>query len=142
MMLTPELEDMLIRHEGLRLKPYHCTAGKLTIGVGRNLDDNGITDAEARMMLSNDVVVAEIDALKFPWFKDLNQPRKDAILNMLFNLGLARFRGFKNFIASMEAEDYKGASEEMLSSKWADQVGSRAIELSFIILNGKYREKV
>jgi lysozyme len=141
-MATKELEEMLIRHEALKLMPYRCSAGKLTIGVGRNLEDRGITDAEARMMLSYDVASAEADALKFGWFKELEQPRKDAILNMIFNLGLARFREFKKFIKLMEEKRYPEASKEMLSSKWADQVGDRAKELSFIIESGKYRKKV
>ena len=49
------LKDMLIRHEGLKLKPYLCTAGKLTIGVGRNIQDRGITYQEAMMLLENDI---------------------------------------------------------------------------------------
>lgn len=144
-MATPELEEMLIRHEGLRLKPYKCSAGKLTIGIGRNIEDRGITEAEARMMLSYDIAQANMDALKFPWFQGLNQPRKDAILNMLFNMGLDRFRGFKRFIGFMANGEFELAGKEMMDSKWAFQVGDgpgnkmdRAEELSYIIKTGKY----
>ncbi len=41
--LMNRIKAQLVRHEGLKLKPYRCTAGKLTIGIGRNLDNCGIS---------------------------------------------------------------------------------------------------
>lgn len=131
---------MLIRHEGLRLKPYKCTAGKLTIGVGRNLDDNGITEAEARMMLNYDIEMSRAPLLKLKWFTELNTPRQDAVINMVFNLGFPRFMKFKKTIAYLEAKDYENAAVEMLNSTWAKQVGDRAVELAAIILSGHYHQ--
>jgi len=134
-----KLEDMLIRHEGLKLKAYRCTAGKLTIGIGRNLDDNGITEAEARMMLQYDIQVAKVRLVKYKWYVDLNDARKDVIVDMVFNLGLPRFLGFKKTIKFLEAQDYAGAAEEILDSEWASQVGEeRSLELSAMLLTGKY----
>jgi lysozyme len=130
---------MLIRHEGLRLKPYRDTRNKLTIGVGRNLDDAGITREEALMLLNNDIATVRREvAHAFQWVSRLNPVRKDVILNMVFNLGLPRFRRFKNTIAAIKAEDWEKAAREMLDSLWAKQVGRRAKELAAMMKRGKY----
>ena len=131
------LQALLIRHEGLRLKPYTCTAGKMTIGVGRNLDDNGITEVEAMNMLDRDIAVTTATLRdEFPWFADLDRTRKDAVISLGFNLGMPRLKGFKKFLAAMEAKDYEMAATEALDSKWATQVGKRAIELAGMIRTG------
>lgn len=125
------LEDTLIRHEGLRLTPYRCTAGKLTIGIGRNLDDVGISEAEARLMLRNDIVNAEAELRRaFSWFDRLSPLRQQVLVNMAFNIGLPRLKGFRNMLAALERGDYNRAAVEMLDSRWARQVKSRAVELS------------
>jgi lysozyme len=130
---------MLIRHEGLRLTPYRDAKSKLTIGVGRNLDDVGITRAEALMLLDNDIATVRRDVkLAFPWFPGLDPARKDVVLNMVFNLGLARFRRFEKTIASIRAGDWENAAREMLKSRWANQVGKRATELAAMMERGKY----
>ena len=131
------LQALLIRHEGLRLKPYTCTAGKMTIGVGRNLDDNGITEVEAMNMLDRDIAVTTATLRdEFPWFADLDRTRKDAVISLGFNLGVPRLKGFKKFLGAMEAKDYEMAATEALDSKWATQVGKRAIELAGMIRTG------
>ncbi len=133
------LQEMLIRHEGLRLKPYRDTVGKLTIGVGRNLDDMGITREEALMLLDHDIVwVRREVARAFPWFADLNPVRKNVVLNMVFNIGLPRFRQFKKTIAAIRAKNWERAAREMLDSRWARQVGRRARELAAMMKSGKY----
>lgn len=131
-----ELKDLLLLHEGLRLKPYRCPAGKLTIGVGRNLEDIGITWEEASYLLEKDIerVTKEATA-SFPWFHALSERRKMVILSMLFNLGMGRFVGFRKFTKALEEKDYKKAAREMMHSKWAEQVGERAKYLSDIMLN-------
>lgn len=146
-MSEDKLEEMLIRHEGLRLKPYHCTAGKLTIGIGRNLEDVGITEAEARMMLRYDIESRRSQLLKFPWFREMNEPRQDAILDMSF-MGVGRLLEFVKMIKALERGDFKTAAQEMLNSRWALQVGDgpgnnfdRAEELSRMIENGEYQGK-
>lgn len=129
--------QQLIRHEGLRLKPYKCSAGKLTIGVGRNLDDNGITEAEAMYLLQNDIIscMREVDT-QFPEAKNLDLKRYNVIINMCFNIGAVRLRGFKKMWIAIAGEDYKEAAKQMLDSKWARQVGKRAIELSETMRTG------
>lgn len=134
-----KLENMLIRHEDLKLKPYTCTAGKLTIGVGRNLEDNGITEAEARMMLQYDIQTTKVQLLKYKWFTELDSVRKDVIIDMVFNLGITRFLKFKETIKHLINQDYESAAAEMVNSQWANQVGERAIELAAMMVTGKYQ---
>jgi lysozyme len=130
---------MLIRHEGLRLKPYLDTKKKLTIGVGRNLDDVGITRDEAWALLNNDIARVRREVKRaFPWFSKVNPVRKDVVLNMVFNLGLQRFRGFRKAIAAIKAQDWDEAARQMLDSRWASQVGRRARELAAMMRRGKY----
>ena len=132
-----ELEQQLIKHEDLRLKPYRCTAGKLTLGVGRNLDDSGITKAEAMMMLRNDLTRTRLGLEKvFPGFLGLSRRRRMALIDMCFNLGLPRFLQFKKMLAAVVARDCSLAAEEMLSSAWAKQVGQRARTLATMMREG------
>lgn len=130
------LTDLLIKHEGLKLKPYRCSEGKLTIGVGRNLDDNGISHEEVLYLLNNDIDTARTEAARYPWFDGLSEDRQNVIISMIFNLGLYRFSQFKNTIALIEVGNFKEASREMLDSRWAKQVGSRANELSQMMEEG------
>ncbi|RMH50503.1 MAG: lysozyme [Zetaproteobacteria bacterium] len=131
------LSALLIRHEGMRLKPYRDSVGKLTIGVGRNLDDVGLREEEARFLLENDLraVIAELQPL--PWFAALDPPRKHAIIDMGFNLGLPRLLGFRRMIAAIERGDWPAAADEMLDSRWARQVGRRAEELARTMRTGE-----
>lgn len=136
-----ELADMITRHEGVRLKPYRDTVGKLTIGVGRNLDDVGITGYEAAYLLENDIAKARSELRRaFHWFSNLTCQRQDALTDMCFNVGLPRLQGFKKMVAAMEKQDYETAAVEMLDSKWAEQVGARATELAEIIKSGQYQQ--
>ena len=88
--------NLLITHEGLRLKPYRCAAGKLTIGVGRNLEDVGITEEEALYLLKNDIrrVINELKDV-LPFWNELSKTRQEALIDMCFNLGLSRFWALK-----------------------------------------------
>ena len=133
------IKAQLVRHEGLRLKPYRCTASKLTIGIGRNLDDCGISQSEAYVMLINDIMNCEKQLhAKIPdIYNGLDEVRKSVLLNMCFNLGINGLLGFKNTLAFVKAGDWERAANNMLVSKWAKQVGRRAIELSELMRKGK-----
>ncbi len=137
--LMDRIKEQLVRHEGLRLKPYRCTAGKLTIGVGRNLDDCGISQSEAYIMLINDIMNCEKQLqAKIPdIYNGLDEVRKSVLLNMCFNLGINGLLGFKNTLEFTKAGDWERAANNMLVSKWAKQVGRRAIELSELMRKGK-----
>jgi lysozyme len=129
--------DVLKRDEGLRLKPYRCTAGKLTIGYGRNLDDRGISQQEAETLLRNDVADAYAECRReFPWFSGLDEAREAIVVSMVFNLGMAKFKGFHNTIAAIARGDYQDAASRMLQSRWAQQVGNRAIRLAAAMRTG------
>lgn len=121
----------LLIDEGLRLKPYRCTAGKLTIGVGRNLDDRGITEPEALGLLDNDIrrVWSEVMS-NLPWAIRAPEVVQDVLVNMGFNLGLGGLLGFKRTLAHLEAREYGKAADAMLDSRWAEQVGERAQRLA------------
>lgn len=131
-----DIRDQLILYEGLRLLPYRDTVGKLTIGVGRNLDDKGITRAEALMMLDTDIAECLVDLDTFPWFRQLDHERQVVMVNMRFNLGPLGLREFKNTLAAIAAGDYATAAANMLQSKWAQQVGQRAVTLAATMRTG------
>jgi lysozyme len=125
-------------HEGERLRPYRCTAGKLTIGVGRNLEDRGITREESAYLLANDIAAEERELLRaLPWVAQLDEVRQRVLLDMSFNLGLVGLLGFKRTLATIQAGDYQAAATMMLDSKWAGQVGQRAERLSRMMATGK-----
>ena len=140
------LIDMLKRHEGEVKKngrhvAYMCPAGHWTIGIGRNIDPNGgtgLSDEEVDMLLEGDIlrVTKELSA-EHPWFNSLDDARKNALIDISFNLGATRLRLFKKALAAMEVADYSLAADEFMDSRWAKQVRSRAIELTEMIRNGK-----
>ncbi len=135
------LRDQLIRHERLRLKPYKDTVGKLTIGVGRNLDDTGISKAEAMLLLDNDIQAATDELnIALPWTANLDWPRRSVLINMTFNMGMTRLLGFQLTLIAIQDGQWQKAHDHMLASKWARQVGPRAIELARIMLTGEMPE--
>jgi lysozyme len=130
--------ELLIRHEGLRLEPYRDTVGKLTVGVGRNLDDIGISHDEAMLMLDNDIHRAYTSLEVYSWFAGLSEARKAAMLNLCFNLGPTRLAGFVKFLKAMAVSDWVAAANELQSSKWRRQVGRRADEIMDLIKDEKW----
>lgn len=128
--------ELIVRHEGLKLKLYRDSLGLWTIGVGRLLDPimGGISHDEAMLMLDNDISKFYDECEKYPWFTGLSEARKAACLDLMFNLGPTRFAGFKKFIAAMAAKDYATAGKELESSKWFNQVKSRGPEIIALIL--------
>lgn len=136
-MSSDRLRDRIVRHEGLRLKPYQDTVGKLTIGVGRNLDDVGITHAEAMHMLDNDIArcMAELDN-HAPWWRSLDETRHGVLIEMCFNLGIHGLLGFRNTLKAVREGRYDDAADGMLQSKWAKQVKGRAAALARIMRTG------
>ena len=133
------LIDLLIKHEGLKLEPYRCTSDKLTIGVGRNLDDCGITKEEAMYLLKNDIEKFHEELTeRFYFYRYLDGARKDAMLNMAFNMGVPRLANFVNALDFMSQRKYDQAADEFLDSRWAKQVGNRAQEVAHMIRTNKY----
>ena len=134
-----KLVEQLKIHEGVKLKPYKCSAGKLTIGVGKNIEDNGITLEEAEYLLQNDIAEARSQLLNsFPWMGDFNDARISAMINFTFNVGIGTVKKFEKALAALEAGDYGLAADEMMLSRWAGQVGNRAVEVTEQIRTGKW----
>ncbi len=136
--MDDDIKQMLIKYEGLKLKPYRDSMGKLTIGIGRNLDDDGISDDEALFLLTNDIHRCELQLKSYPWY--IFQPPivQKALINMCFNLGIDKLLGFKNMIAALNDKDYTRASLEALDSKWAIEVGRRAKDIALMIREGNH----
>lgn len=131
--LIAELE----RDEGLRLKPYQDSKGILTIGIGRNLRDRGVSREEAYHMLNNDLESVEADLDQhLPWWRSLNEVRQRVIANMCFNMGINTLLQFRHSLALIQSGDYEAAAVEMLASEWAREVGPRAQRLSNAMRDG------
>jgi lysozyme len=132
------IQSQLMRHEALRLKPYRCTADKLTIGVGRNIEDVGISKDEALYLLDNDIAACIADLRTFPWFTRLDAVRQRALVDMRFQFGPSRFRGFRKMLAALESGDYRTAAAEARDSKWArSDSPARARTVTAMIETGK-----
>lgn len=148
--MSPDARERLMRQllvdEGVRLKPYRDTVGKLTIGVGRNLDDAGISHVEALYLLNNDLdrCIRELVAA-FEWFTELDHVRQTILVNMVFNMGLGGptrgLRSFKNTLRAIGEGRYVDASDGMRRSKWARQVGHRAERLARMMETGEWLDE-
>nr|WP_083863867.1 glycoside hydrolase family protein [Desulfobacula toluolica] len=141
-----KIADQLIQHEDLRLKPYRCPAGKLTIGIGRNLEDKGITQKEAIMLLKNDIQDCISDLKEIFSDQKNNENEKNefdslpegvqiVLVDMRFNLGHDGFRRFKKMIKAVREHDFHRAALEMKDSRWYYQVGKRAENLVKMMKN-------
>ena len=125
--LIDDLKEMLIKNEGMKLHPYQCTANKTTIGVGRNLSDNGITSAEAELMLANDMdnVFSDLDR-NIPFWQSMPYNVRLVLCDMAFNLGIKRLCKFTRMLEALEERDFELAAEELIDSTYAKQVKKRA----------------
>ena len=132
------LREMLQVQEGLRLKPYYDINGYLSIGYGRNLTTRGISQIEAETMLDNDIETHKKDlSIHLPWTNSLDEPRRNVLINMCFNLGIGSLLKFHDTLESIQRGAYKEAAQHMLDSNWAAQVGSRADYLAKIMETGE-----
>ena len=137
-----ELIEMLRRHEGVRDKVYLCSAGYETIGVGRNISEDGLglSEDEIDYLLNNDIKrVREALTEEYYWFAGLNDARQDAMIDLSFNLGQTRLRGFVKALEAMSREEFENAADEFMDSRWSEQVGDRAVEVTEIIRTGEYQ---
>jgi len=132
------LLTLLIADEGLKLKPYKDTVGKWTVGIGRNLDDVGITEAEAKYLCLNDITRVERDLdSKIPgWRGALNEKRKLVLASMAFQLGIGGVLKFPKFLAALQRGDYADAAREMQESLWAQQTPARVSRLASMMEAG------
>lgn len=136
--MSDRLKKLTKEFEGCRLKPYKCPAGKLTIGYGRNLDDVGISQAEADMMFERDFAKAEADVRDICKefginVDDLIEQRFYVLTDMCFNLGKDGLKKFKKLFSALKKGLYDDAANAMLDSLWAKQVGNRATKLAVLM---------
>jgi lysozyme len=154
--MTKQGLDQLKRHEAFRARKYYCSAGFLTIGYGYNLEGNylrlpeyelqvlkqdGIKQSRAEELLKAVVASVERDLYKaLPWIVRLNEARQAVLINMAYNLkgNVSGLLKFKRTLALIEHGDYDNAADAMMQSKWADDVKSRAVELSKQMRTGKF----
>jgi lysozyme len=139
--MTPEgkskLKTLLVSHESYRQFPYADVTGHITVGIGRNLSDRGISTTEAFYLLDDDIMYFSAKLSHFlECFTKLDENRQIALIDMCFNLGVQGFLNFKEMISALESGDYERAADEMLNSKWSEQVGERATCLANIIRTG------
>ncbi len=135
-----KLMSLIKLHEGYRAKPYRCPAGRLTVGWGRNIQDNGISEQEAELMLVNDVAeAAQVLSDRVLGFTDLCEIRQAALIDMLFNLGWPKFSAFKKMILAVESRAFELAALEMEDSNWYRQVASRAVTLVAMMRSGEWQ---
>ena len=125
------MREQLILHEGLKLMPYRCTSDKLTIGVGRNLDDRGISEETAMQMLDEDINIVHGELLKaIPEFTSYPNVVQESLVDLAFNMGTPTLLKFKATLAALNAQQMCVASRELLDSRYARQVGQRAVTIS------------
>ena len=132
------LEERIKRHEGVRLFPYKCTAGKLTVGYGRNLDDKGITPQEADYLLTNDLAKCEREYFDLPRAVRgrCNEVRTGVLVEMIFQLGFGGVTRFQRMFQAIQNDDFAQAAEEMLDSRWAQQTPKRCREMAELMRTG------
>lgn len=138
-----KLREMIKRHEGVRSHCYKDHLGLETIAVGRCIAEGslGLSNDEIDYLLDNDIVrcIKELNN-EFPWFKTLDECRQAAMIDLSFNIGATRLRGFVKALAAMAESKFDLASLEFLDSKWARQVGNRALEITEMIRTGKWQD--
>ena len=125
---TLALHALLEGHEGRRAFPYRDSVGKLTIGVGRNLSDRGLSEGEIDLLLATDIAIAAeaCGEIFGPGFSGMAEPRRHALISMAFNMGAPQLAGFRRMRAAIAADDWTAAAAEALDSRWAAQTGRRA----------------
>lgn len=136
-MQSERLKATLRKVEAERLKPYPDQFGKITIGVGRNLTDNGIRKSEMEFLLENDVTEAFQGAATLPGWQDLSDVRQRALCEMVFQLGIGTVRTFTRMIAALVAGDPGQVADEMLDSAWATQTPGRAHRVAQMMRTGQ-----
>ena len=137
--MSGQLLKQIVRHEGSKNRMYLDSEGIRTIGVGHNLETMPISDRAVMVILEDDIEIAIMDLNRaFPWVKHLDEVRRDVLINMAFNMGISTLKEFERMLAAIQANNFQLAAAEMLDSKWARQVGSRAYELADQMRTGQY----
>lgn len=137
--MMEQLREMIILHEGLSLDIYRCTSGKVTVGVGHNLEDKPITKEAAMFILEDDLRDCFLDLNRnIEGWTELSDVRKAVLVDMCFNMGIGSLLKFKKFLAALKDGDYQLAASEMLDSRWSKQVGKRSERLAQMMVSNEW----
>ena len=125
-----KLKEILANHEGEKLRLYKCTAGKLTIGIGHNIEDKGISKAVSDLLYREDIqeVLDDLPII-FHDFDNLPENIQLVLADMRFQLGARGIRGFRMMIKAVGALDWPGMIRQMKDSAWYSQTPNRANHL-------------
>ena len=138
--MITSLREQLLRDEGCRLKIYTDSEGVPTIGIGRNLRDKGISQTEAEYLLDRDIRDAASDVIAhLPWAETLDEIRFGALVNLSFNMGIGGLLGFHEMLKALQAGHFELAAEQLLASKYHQQVGIRCERLAQQIMTGDWQ---
>lgn len=142
------LKEDLKQDEGYKLVTYYDTEGILSGGIGRNLEDEPhppyvrphmkIPPEIVDQWFEKDLQDALHDAEKYlPWYQDHGVVRRDALLNLLFNMGWGRLSGFVNTLNYWKRGDFEAAARGLTNSLWARQVqASRSSRIIKMVREG------
>lgn len=141
MIAVDKIIDRLILDEGLEKFPYFDTAmpPRLTIGVGRNLTDVGISEEESRYLLANDIRKWVAIAGQWDWYADLSWQRQGVIICMLHQLGAKGVANFRKMLDALARGDYESAADEMIDSAWHKQTSTRCELMAQIMRSGVWQ---
>lgn len=133
------ITELLKKHEGYRQFPYHCTAGKLTIGIGFNLDDVGLSEDESELILAHRIGKLKTKlAASLPFFPKLDEVRQACLLDMAYQMGVKGLLKFETTLALVQHQRYDNAAKHMLDSKWARQTPNRAQRIAEMMRTGQW----
>lgn len=136
-----KIAELLHKHEGYRQFAYKDTVGKLTIGIGFNLDDVGLSLAESYLILNHRIEQLEIELERvFPWYHELDEVRQAVIIDMAYNLGVPKLKTFVTTLGFVKDGEYQQAARQMLGTLWAKQVKGRAKTLARMMQSGEWPE--
>lgn len=139
MMDADKLRASLIKHEGRKRYPYLDTARKITIGIGHNLSDRGLSDQIIEAIFAEDLgsVIADLNH-RIPWWTTQDEVRQRVLAELCFNMGIERLCLFVRMLEAMRGKDYSAAARELLESRWREQVHpTRAGTLAYQLMNGQ-----
>lgn len=134
-----KLEELIRLNEKEKLFPYKDTVGKLTIGIGHNLTDKGISRAVSAMIFQEDLDEAKSTLFKaFPWVTKLDEVRYAALVDMTFNMGINSLKKFVTSMPFIRDGNYKQAAITLRKSLWYRQTESRGVKITKMIETGEW----
>lgn len=141
-MMSQDLIDQIIKHEGMCRYAYNDSKGYITIGIGRCVDSrigHGLDMEEQLYLLNNDLESARKCLSGNVFYDHLDEVRKDVLVEMVFNMGFSHLLQFKEMLKALEEKSFRKAVTAMADSLWAKQIGKQRLnDMSFRLLNGVY----